>query len=377
MPITRLVVDDFRNLKSVEVRPGKDVSLIEGENGSGKTSLLEAIHTLGLGRSFRTRKFKNLISYHQPAFHIYCDFAQQGIPHRLGVTRGRDGTSLFKLDGEVINSAADLAALLPCQVIDSHSFQLLEGGPSERRAFVDWLVFHVKPNFRRVWSDYARCLKQRNSLLRSDRIQRPDFAIWDNTLAKLGGEIDSYRREVVEAFESITRNYLKECDFIESGHFEMSYQAGWDTSKPLLEQLDAHFERDLALGYTSLGPHKSDVRFAFNKRPLVELFSRGQQKAVITAFYLAQLEAFLQNNPRDCVLLIDDLPAELDEQNVQRLCKWIGNLERVQSFMTGIDLSLINRIWPARVSSEEEGARKLFHVKHGQITEQPCHRSIP
>src|SRR5690606_37850358 len=98
--------------------------------------------------------------------------------HRLGVTRQRDGTSTFKLDGSLIYSAGDLAALLPCRVIDSHSFQLLEGGPAERRAFLDWLVFHVKPNFRGIWSDYERCLKQRNSLLRSDRIQRPDLMVW-------------------------------------------------------------------------------------------------------------------------------------------------------------------------------------------------------
>lgn len=372
MPINRLVIENFRNLQSVDLRLAEGVNFIAGENGSGKTSILEVLYTLATGRSFRTRKFKNLIAYHQSSFQLFAEFSLSGVSHRLGVVRQKDGTSLFKLDGTLIGSAADLAVLLPCQVIDSHSFHLLEGGPGDRRAFIDWLVFHVKPNFRSVWGEYVRCLKHRNSLLRSVKMSNSEFSIWDKTLAELGETIDQLRQGVVEQFEPLCAQYLAECEFVESGQFHMTYHPGWDVRRPLLEQLEEHRDRDIALGYTNLGPHKADIRFTFNKRPLVELFSRGQQKSVVAAFYLAQLKTFQAGRQRECLVLLDDLPAELDEKNLKRVCRWVSELPAVQVFLTGIGLETISGSWPKDAKSVG-----MFHVKHGQVTEQPCQWSKP
>lgn len=369
MPIIRLVAEDFRNLQSVDFCPGSRVNFISGENGSGKTSVLEVIYTLATGRSFRTRKFKNLIAYRGSSFQLFAELMFEGLHRRLGVARGKDGSSVFKLDGDPVSSAVELAALLPCQVLNSRSFELLEGGPAERRAFVDWLVFHVKPNFRRAWSEYARCLKHRNAMLRSDKMPRSEFAVWNSALANLGEEIDEYRRQMIDELLPVSRNYLLECEFVERGNFEMHYMPGWDRNRPLLDQLEEHHQKDVALGYTNLGPHKSDIRFIFNKKPLVELFSRGQQKAVVAALYLAQLKVFHSNSARDCLLLLDDLPAELDNGNIQRLCRWIQELSNVQTFITGIELESISNLWPANVGSD--GSKKMFHVKQGQMQEQP------
>lgn len=370
MSITRLVAEDFRNLHSVDFYPGARVNLISGENGSGKTSLLEVIYTLATGRSFRTRKFKNLIGYQSASFQLFAELVFEGMRRRLGVARGRDGSTVFKLDGEPVSSAVELAALLPCQVMNSRSFELLEGGPAERRAFIDWLVFHVKPSFRRAWSEYARCLKHRNVMLRSDKVPLAEFAAWNKTLADLGEEIDDYRQQMILEFVPASRAYLAECEFVESGNFEMQYLPGWDRSRSLLERLEEHHQRDVVLGYTNIGPHKSDIRFTFNKKPLVELFSRGQQKAVVAALYAAQLKIFHSSSARDCLLLLDDLPAELDEGNLQRLCRWIQGLSNVQTFITGIELDSIAKLWP--LSVYDEGFNKMFHVKHGQVQEQPC-----
>jgi DNA replication and repair protein RecF len=368
MPIKKLVIEHFRNLHSVEMFPGTHLNLIYGENGSGKTSVLEAIYTLSAGRSFRTRKYKNLIGYGQNAFHIFSEFNQQGLHHKLGVQRSKEG-SVFKQDGRLIESAAELAFTLPCRVMDAQSFDLLTGSPSDRRSYIDWIVFHVKHDFRKVWMDYSRCLKQRNSVLRLDSVKRSDLDPWNKTLAKLGEKIDQYREDVVRDLEKVAWGYLLECPFIEQGDFEIRYQPGWDHTHPLIEQLNETFQRDVALGYTNIGPHKADIRFTFNKKPLAELFSRGQQKAVVAAFYLAQLALFQQQNSRSCLLLIDDLPAELDSENVQKVCKWISQLENVQTFLTGIELEMITHYWP---SSLKEGQYKMFHVKHGQIIEKPC-----
>jgi len=362
MPITRLTVGNFRNLKNADLTFDR-VSFIYGDNGSGKTSLLEAISTLSLGRSFRTRKFRNLIAHDQHELHLFCEFVQEGAQQRLGAVRKRDGTSTFKIDSTPIVSAADLASLLPCQLIDSHSFKLLEGGPGERRHFLDWLVFHVKPDFRRWWAEYRRCLQQRNSLLRSDRMQALDLAGWNLPLATSGERIDHLRREALEYLMEEANVLLQECRFTLDGDLTVTFDAGWDRTQPLLQQLEGEVQRDVGFGYTGVGPHRADIKFVFNRKPVAEVFSRGQLKTMIAALYVAQIRVFRRFNPRNCILLIDDLPSELDQNSLQLLCKWLSATPNLQIFITSVDLRTTLSNWPHK-------DYKLFHVKQGQITEQ-------
>src|SRR5690554_4256328 len=145
MAVTRLTVSNFRNIESAELRPSAKLNIIYGENGSGKTTLLEGLSTLSSGRSFRSRKYTNLIRYQQTAFSLFCEVVGRGDNlHRIGIERSRARRSQFKVDGAAISSSIELARLVPLQVINANSFQLLEGGPSQRRRFLDWLVFHVK-----------------------------------------------------------------------------------------------------------------------------------------------------------------------------------------------------------------------------------------
>lgn len=368
MAVTRLVVEGFRNLRSVDVRFGDRVNLISGENGAGKTSLLEVLYTLAVGRSFRTRRFKNLISYNDSAFQLFAEFTSEGVAHRLGVERNSEGSSVFRLDGGNVASAGELATQLPCQIMNSHSFELLEGGPSERRAFLDWLVFHVKPEFRSVYSDYGRCIKQRNSLLRDQNASRGEFEPWNQRLAELGEQLDQYREEALCALEGAVQPQLDQCEFLKEGELSIAYQPGWDRSTSLLEQIECHFARDVALGYTAIGPHKADVRFIFNKKPVADVLSRGQQKILVAALYMAQIATFRSHSRRTCMFLVDDLPAELDANNVDRFFAWLSTIDDVQSFVTSIQLDHVLRFFNGPTNSTE--TRKLFHVKQGLVTEQ-------
>ena len=133
MTLKRLSIQNFRNLQSVDLVPSPQVNLFFGENGSGKTSLLEAIHCLTLGRSFRSHKHKPLIRHEDSAFTVFGRILSQGVEVPLGVHRQRDGQSSFKANGVQVSSIAELASYLPVQVINSDSFQLLEGSPKVRR----------------------------------------------------------------------------------------------------------------------------------------------------------------------------------------------------------------------------------------------------
>jgi DNA replication and repair protein RecF len=239
----------------------------------------------------------------------------------------------------------------------------LEGGPGERRHFLDWLVFHVKPDFRRFWTDYRRCLQQRNSLLRSDRIQPVDLTTWNLPLAAAGDRIDQMRCETLEWLVAEANVLLKECKFAADSILATTYESGWDTSQPLLRRLENDFYKDVNLGYTNAGPHRADIKFVFNRKPVAEVFSRGQLKTMITALYVAQIRVFQRYNPCNCILLIDDLPAELDEHSLQLLCGWLASTGNIQIFITSVDLRSTLSNWPSK-------DYKLFHVKQGQVTEE-------
>lgn len=369
MPVTRLVVSNFRNIADAVIHPADRVNFICGENGSGKTSILEALNTLALGRSFRTRKYKNIIQYDQSQMTLFCsieDRTKCSIKHEIGVLRSSAGFSTFKLDGKKVSSSTELANLIPLQVINSNSFNLLTGGPSERRQFFDWLVFHVKHSFQAGWRDYMHCLKQRNSALRSDRITISELEPWNLELSRLGEIIGRVRQQTIEEFLPVFNRYSSTFDFIESGSFSIEYIKGWSSEKTLYSSLEDNYSRDCKLGYTSVGPHKSDIKLKFKKRAVTELFSRGQQKTLVTALFMAQIESFIKDKNNGCILLIDDLPAELDKSNLQLVAGWLSKLINVQIFITGIDLADLINLWPEQQLEQS----KLFHVKHGTITEQ-------
>lgn len=360
MTLKRLSIQNFRNLKTVDLVPSPRVNLFFGDNGSGKTSLLEAIHCLALGRSFRSHKHKPLIHHEEGAFTVFGRILTQGVEVPLGVHRQRDGQYSFKANGVQVSSIAELASYLPIQVINSDSFQLLEGSPKVRRQFMDWLVFHVEPQFFTTWKGVQRCLKHRNSLLRRDRIESSELAVWDRELAKQSHILHQYRERSVEHFKSVFLELLT--SFIRLPGVDIAYQRGWDRERDYGDVLKANFARDFQQGYTHSGCHRADLRITVNGQPAAEILSRGQQKLVVCALKVAQGYVFGNLTGKQCVYLVDDLPAELDHYHRSRLVEWLEKLGG-QVFITGVEQDALVADWLERPHL----ARKVFHVEQGAV----------
>lgn len=363
MTIKRLFIQHLRNLNSVDITPSTRVNLIYGENGSGKTSLLEAINVLALGRSFRSHKHKPLINNGQQAFTLFAKvMADDGAEVPIGINRQLDGTASFKANGAMVPSAADLAAYLPVQVINSDTFLLLEGSPKVRRQFIDWLVFHVEPSFFQLWKDCQRCLKHRNSLLRRDRIDSFELAPWDQELGLLTEQIHQLRDKCMEQFKETFYELLKEFMGLEG--VAIHYYRGWDKERPYTEVLSSSWERDRQLGYTYMGSHRADLRISVNGQNAAEILSRGQQKLLVCALKIAQGYVFSQITGRKTVYLVDDLPAELDEKHRRLLVQWLDKMA-TQVFITGVEAEVLAAIWLEKPEAE----MKLFHVEQGSVSE--------
>ena len=361
MTLKRLFIQNLRNLGSVDVIPSDRVNLICGENGSGKTSILEAINVLALGRSFRGHKHKPLISQGQDAFTIFGKVAaDDGAEIPIGINRKLDGTAIFKANGCLVGSAAVLANYLPVQVINSDTFLLLEGSPKVRRQFIDWLVFHVEPNFFGAWKDCQRCLKHRNSLLRRDRIDVFELSTWDQELVQLTEQIHQYRVDCIEQFKITFYELLKE--FLSVDGIALSYYRGWDKEKSYRDVLESGHERDRQLGYTQLGSHRADLRISVNGQNAAEVLSRGQQKLLVCALKIAQGLVFSRLSGRKTIYLVDDLPSELDEKHRNLLASWLDAMA-TQVFITGVEPEVLMSTWRDKPGLEV----KLFHVEQGKV----------
>ncbi len=361
MALQRLSIQNLRNITLADISPAARVNFFYGENGSGKTSVLEAISLLGLSRSFRSHKHKPLINYQADAFTIYGSVAGgSGSTIPVGVMRDRKGGSQIKLAGKSLNSSAELAAQLPLQTINSQSFLLLEGSPKVRRQFIDWLVFHVEPGFLAPWKGLQRCLKHRNSLLRRGRIESSVLLPWERELVDLTGVIDDLRGKSIEKFTLVFEQLAAE--FLAVDGLSIRYYRGWDAELDYQTTVDNSRERDLRLGYTGSGAHRADLKITVNGVAAVDILSRGQQKLLVCALLVAQALVFNQLTGRRCLFLVDDLAAELDETHRCLLASWLIRMES-QVFITGVYKSDLLSGWGDIAEKEQ----CVFHVEHGVV----------
>ncbi|MGC3874110.1 DNA replication/repair protein RecF [Halomonas sp. GXIMD04776] len=363
MPLDRLTFLGLRNLQNMDMRPSAGVNLVIGDNGSGKTSLLEGIHILGLGRSFRTQHLKHAIHHDSTALTLHGRLSGDP-PFPIGVRRERSAPeSTIRMAGEAVTRVAQLAEALPLQLINPDAFRLLEGSPASRREFLDWGAFHVKHEFFDIWRHVRRALKHRNALLRHAKMDRQTIAFWDRELARYGVQLDELRTDYMKSFLPVFEETLNELLPLSGADISLRYFRGWDHKRSYLEVLRDAQDSDLQMGFTQQGPQRADLRIRIDRRPAKEVLSRGQQKLVVSALKLAQGRLLETLTGRRCIYLIDDLPAELDAGHRQVFCHWLERM-RCQVFITSVERESLQKLW------QSSTPRTMFHVKHGCLIDQ-------
>jgi len=362
--LAKLQITHVRNLRRVTLQELQAVNVFVGPNGSGKTSVLESIHLLGMTRSFRAGSIKSLITHEKESCTVFgvtrprhAGEAGPGLP--VGVRRDRAGKAEIKVGGRAVRTLAALAGQLPLQVITADSFDLLTGVPGARRRYLDWGVFHVEQPFFDQWRRFQRCIKQRNNLLRRGKMARQELLAWTRDLALSGTAVTQFRQAYFQALEPCFRDIMSglapSLDAL-----ELRYQQGWDRQLTYAEALQQGLPGDLEQGYTHLGPQRADMKVLYGGHPAAETLSRGQQKLVVCGLKLAQGRLLSQRNGDRGVYLIDDLPSELDRGHSRLVCDVLASMD-AQVFITSIDQAEIRSVWP---DSKELA---MFHVEQGEI----------
>ncbi len=354
--LNQLIVSNIRNLSAVDLNFGSQFNVFTGANGSGKTSLLEAIYLLGIGRSFRAASLQQVISFGFQQCVVRAKILRNDDQNGLwlGLERSLDGSTQYKVGGNNETSAAELTKVLPIQLIDVNSHLLLEGGPSYRRQFVDWGVFHVEHSFLQNWRLMQRALKQRNSALKARQVPAE---IWNEAFVKYSEAIDIARLGYIQRFSTVFLGLLEQMLGLKG--VEMRYNRGWSQEQTLNAVLRDTIQRDLLYGYTTRGPQRADLEVLIDNRPAKEVLSRGQMKIFVCIMLLAR--AKLLQDAQSGVFLIDDLHAELDKHSCSLFINAIKDMG-CQVFITGIEAELLHeRLHGCNTH--------MFHVEHGTIKE--------
>lgn len=351
MAITGLEICDLRCIESARLELHPERNLIFGANGAGKTSVLEAAHVLGRGHSFRVRDNRRLVRSGAEGFLVRCERTGDEYGQQLGVSYRR-GSLDVRIDGDPGSKATELAQRLPVEVIDPASHRLIDGGPGERRRFVDWALFHVEQGYVPLWRAFRRVLVQRNEALRGG-VSEAELSVWDEGLIAAAAQLNALRGQFVDRWK------LRVAEISErllGAPVAVEYRAGIGRHDSLAAALQAGRERERERGLTLCGPHRSDLYVQFSSGSARELASRGQQKLVAATFVLARLADRVAQGGAGGLLLVDDPVAELDPESLGRLVGELAALP-VQMLVTSI----------AQEGLHALAAGQTFHVKQGVI----------
>ena len=355
--VERLELRNFRNIAVATLELSPHFNFLIGPNGAGKTVVLEALHLLLRGRSFRTRRISFLVRHGAQglAVQALCRDPVRGREH-ISLSKDRANRTELRVNEEPIKQTSAVAGLLPLQLLLPDLADLVFGEPRGRRQWLDWGTFHVKPDYIDVLRRYMRVLRQRNALLRSGDTRTLDT--WTEHMIETGGAVISARTDYVqtvhEALISCVEALSPGLD-IRARHYP-----GF-SGDSFAEEVGAHTPGDVKLGFTQVGPHRADVRLDAGDNAAAGVLSRGQGKLLASAMRIGQARGLLTDQSRrPSLFLIDDVWTELDDDHSARFMRLLDEM--------GCQILATSTHEPVAARSVSADRVRVFHVKHGQIT---------
>lgn len=327
MYIKSLQLKNFRNYADETVTFGEGLNVLFGENASGKTNMLEALYFLGLGKSPRTTKEKELIRFGAERAFIKADIQKKYRSHKLEIIIENKGAKKILIDGIPIKRLSELLGIFNIVFFSPDELRFVKAGPDERRRFLDISLSQQSKTYFKSLSKYNKILQQRNALLKSDN-HNPNLksllSIWDRGLAEVGANIILARKNYIEKLDGFSSDVHRE---ISGGKekLSLSYETGIESDNydgifdSLSDSLDKSFDKDKNLLFTSVGPHRDDIKIVLDNTDARRFASQGQQRSISLSVKIAELSMFKIETGESPVLLLDDVLSELDLSRKEKL----------------------------------------------------------
>ncbi len=364
MLLKQLYISNYRNIERCNVELGSRFNLFYGKNGQGKTNFLEAIFFLGTVKSFRHARQSEIIRWGKEGALLKCSIMDNDISHDLELSF-QPRSKQLSVDGKVSQRLTDYCSCLSVVAFSPEELIMVSGSPEQRRRYLDRAVFSSDAVYLRLYHDYYRALKQRNQLLR----ERNYFAMeaWNEQLVETATRLTlarvNYLNELAplfSAFYSVISGSDEVGRLCYHAHaFEGGNEAAEIKEKIRLAlQENSRVERER--GTTMIGPHRDDLVFLLNDKPIRQHGSQGQQKSFVLALKMAEIEYLKRRSGSSPVLLLDDMTAELDSSRISHLLGYLLEGE-MQVFITTTD--------PATVPLPENTACTAFQVRNGRLVQ--------
>lgn len=369
MIVKSLELENFRNHKDTKISFSDRFNVIFGDNGQGKTNILEAIYLCASGRSHRTSKDSELIRFTCGSYKVSAFVKTSGLEKDICIDYFADQKKQIKINEIPLHKIGALMGNLYAVFFSPEDLFIVKQGPTERRRFVDITLSQIKPAYFYDLQLLSKVLKQRNTLLKSLNnhpalIDTVD--VWNRKLAEVAASIITARRIFSKKLSELAKSQHKfltiEKEII-SFDYHCSFQIGEDTEKSELieiyiRQLEKNISRDIALGYTSAGPHRDDYDISINGKSLKLFGSQGQQRSSVLSLKIAEIELIYNETGEYPVLLLDDVMSELDENRQKYL---MDSIKNVQTFITCTG--------DAHFRQTMKGECKYFKVLDGNIAD--------
>lgn len=328
MGLFELELKNFRLFESFSLRPDPTaVTVLFSPNGTGKTSVLEAVFALATASSFRTTSAGDMIRQgeNQAEVHGVLFQGERRVQVDLTLTRGvRNVTKRMLVNGQRPQSRAELGEVLPVTIFTPEVVDMIRQGPEHRRQFVTTLLTDVEPPRGPLLEHFEQTLRQRNALLRSmlgfspSRERLDELDVWTEDFVAVATTLVEARTTLLEKLSPLVEHFYQELAG-EHSSVHVSYETSWGGE--LQEALRSELEHDLYRGYTGVGPHRDDVAIVLNDKDARRRASQGEQRSLALALRLAGHELVEQERNVVPLLLLDDVFSELDEQRSDRLLR--------------------------------------------------------
>jgi DNA replication and repair protein RecF len=325
MGVTKLQLTNFRSYADQTIELDPMITLIVGPNATGKTNMLEALFVLATTKSFRA-KDSELVRHGQQFYRIGAEI--DGADVVLGYQATEHGTEKRARHDNAPKTLLEHLGTLRAVLFEPNDLLIIHGAPERRRRYLDFILTQTDKRFVRTLAQYRRVLHQRNRLLADWRGNTSELFAWNIKLTELASEIDARRRQVVAHITELASGLYADIAG-EAATLELTYRGVCTGDYPaqFLRLLESNLSRDIAAGFTTIGPHRDDFTITFKDEPVLAVASRGEMRTVVLALKLAELAYFERHTESKPLLLLDDVFSELDDGRRRYLLQTLGNYQ--------------------------------------------------
>ncbi|MDE7154326.1 MAG: DNA replication and repair protein RecF [Muribaculaceae bacterium] len=365
MILQRLTVNNFKNIRFAELDFSPKMNCFLGNNGMGKSNLLDAIHFLSFCRSFSGLNDAGLITDGERFLMLKGDYVRHQTPEDIQASFENGRKKVFKRKGKPYKRLSEHIGLFPLVLVAPHDIDLINGTSEERRRFIDQIISQSDTRYLDALIRYGRLLEQRNRMLRDHQSDRTLFEAVELPMSAAAAYISDARRRWVEEFVPVFNRYYTAIAGDETAEqVQMHYSTTLTPGDPLSLQnlMDGSRGRDEAVGHTTVGIHRDDIEMMLNGLPVRRTASQGQCKTYLIAMRFAQYDFLNRATGVHPLLLLDDIFDRLDAHRVQRIVSIVSGEEFGQTFITDTNLSHLDSI-----INRMKGDHRLFRVESGEF----------